>query len=201
MALIAVISPSPLIRAGLVQAVGAHPGLELAGTAASLEEWRGGSVRADVVIVDAPEGPLSFNGEPAVVLLSADGGSVDPGWLRHGPIALLARDAGIEEIGLAAAAVARGLTVLGPTAAQGVGSALPSVSPTGADVLTEPLTQRELEVLGLLAEGLSNKALANRLGLSEHTAKFHVGQILGKLGAASRAEAVALGLKRGLVGL
>jgi len=51
----------------------------------------------------------------------------------------------------------------------------------------------------MLAAGLGNKEIANRLSISEHTAKFHVGSIMGKLGAASRTEAVALGIRRGLV--
>jgi DNA-binding NarL/FixJ family response regulator len=67
------------------------------------------------------------------------------------------------------------------------------------NVLIEPLTPRELQVLRMLADGLGNKELAQQLGISEHTAKFHVAQILAKLGAGSRAEAVALGIRRGLV--
>jgi DNA-binding NarL/FixJ family response regulator len=65
--------------------------------------------------------------------------------------------------------------------------------------LAEPLTRREREVLQMLAAGLGNKEIASRLDISDHTAKFHVGSILGKLGAASRTEAVALGIRRGLV--
>ncbi len=63
----------------------------------------------------------------------------------------------------------------------------------------EPLTPRELEVLDLLARGLANRAVAARLQISTHTAKFHVGQILAKLGAVTRAQAVAIGLRDGLV--
>ena len=59
------------------------------------------------------------------------------------------------------------------------------------------LTLREGEVLGLVAEGLANKAIARRLGISEHTVKFHVAAILAKLGAGSRTEAVRLGAQRG----
>jgi DNA-binding CsgD family transcriptional regulator len=63
----------------------------------------------------------------------------------------------------------------------------------------EALTPREREALGLLADGLSNKAIAARLGISEHTAKFHVASVLAKLGAANRADAVRRGVRRGLV--
>lgn len=65
--------------------------------------------------------------------------------------------------------------------------------------LVEPLTPRELEVLYLLAEGLRNKEIALRLGVSERTATFHVGNVLGKLGADSRTEAVHFARRRGLV--
>lgn len=65
----------------------------------------------------------------------------------------------------------------------------------------EPLTPRELEVFELLGKGLSNRDIAGVLGISAHTAKFHVGQILAKVGAATRAEAVSEGLRCGLIGL
>ncbi|HKC74673.1 MAG TPA: response regulator transcription factor, partial [Chloroflexota bacterium] len=61
------------------------------------------------------------------------------------------------------------------------------------------LTPREIEVLGMLAEGLGNKTIARRLGISEHTVKFHVGSIFAKLDASSRTEAVTLGARRGLI--
>jgi DNA-binding CsgD family transcriptional regulator len=65
----------------------------------------------------------------------------------------------------------------------------------------EPLTDREVQVLGLLAEGLSNKGIAARLGISDQTVKFHVASISGKLGAHNRTEAVRLGVRRGLIAL
>jgi DNA-binding CsgD family transcriptional regulator len=66
-------------------------------------------------------------------------------------------------------------------------------------LLLEPLTDRESEILNLLAEGLSNPQIAGRLKLSRNTVKFHVSSIIGKLGAKSRTEAVALALRRGLI--
>jgi DNA-binding NarL/FixJ family response regulator len=80
-------------------------------------------------------------------------------------------------------------------------AALPAATPASQSVTewVEPLTRREREVLQMLAAGLANKEIANRLHISDHTAKFHVASILGKLGAASRAEAVTQGIRRGLV--
>ena len=69
------------------------------------------------------------------------------------------------------------------------------------DEFEEPLTQREVQVLELLAEGLPNKAIAGRLGISDQTVKFHVAAISGKLGAANRTDAVRRAVRRGLITL
>ena len=71
----------------------------------------------------------------------------------------------------------------------------------GGDDYEEPLTAREVEVLQLLAEGLPNKSIATRLGISDQTVKFHVASICGKLGAANRTQAVRLAVRRGLISL
>jgi two-component system, NarL family, response regulator YdfI len=111
---------------------------------------------------------------------------------------VLPRDAGAGEILAAVEAVAAGLVALHPEALD----ALRRRGPVrAASDTAQPLTARELEVLGMLAEGLGNKAIASRLAISSHTAKFHVAAIMGKLGARSRTEAVALGLRRGLVAI
>src|SRR5262245_11042563 len=67
--------------------------------------------------------------------------------------------------------------------------------------LVEPLTPREIQVLELLAEGLPNKAIGDRLGISDQTVKFHVASISGKLGAANRTDAVRRAARRGLITL
>jgi DNA-binding NarL/FixJ family response regulator len=67
--------------------------------------------------------------------------------------------------------------------------------------LDEPLTSREVQVLELLAEGLANKAIAARLGISDQTVKFHVASISGKLGAVNRTDAVRRAVRRGLITL
>jgi len=63
------------------------------------------------------------------------------------------------------------------------------------------LTPRELEILEMLAEGISNRTIAARLGISSQTVKFHVASIRAKLGAASRTEAVTFGVRQGLIAL
>jgi DNA-binding NarL/FixJ family response regulator len=69
------------------------------------------------------------------------------------------------------------------------------------DAILEPLTPREIQVLELLAEGLANKAIAERLAISDQTVKFHVASIYGKLGAANRTDAVRRAVRRGLITL
>jgi two-component system nitrate/nitrite response regulator NarL len=108
---------------------------------------------------------------------------------------LLPRDVSGERLSAAVVAAASGLMVLDPPlAARTLGARDPSSLP-----LVEDLTPRELEVLGLLAEGLPNKAIARRLDISEHTVKFHVNSVLGKLGAQSRTEAVVRATRLGLI--
>jgi DNA-binding NarL/FixJ family response regulator len=103
-----------------------------------------------------------------------------------------------DQLTAALQAAAAGLVVLHPADVSTAFQAAASASQPLAE-LPEPLTRREREVLQMLAAGLANKEIAARLNISDHTAKFHVAAILGKLGAATRAEAVAIGIRRGLV--
>lgn len=107
---------------------------------------------------------------------------------------------GASDTQLAAAvnALAHGLYVSLPEAAH---PRYPDVSAVPVEELAEPLTARELEVLELMAKGLANREIADALGISSHTAKFHVAQILDKTGSATRTEAVRQGLRLGLIGL
>jgi two-component system, NarL family, nitrate/nitrite response regulator NarL len=101
-------------------------------------------------------------------------------------------DAPARQVDAALRAVAAGLLVRAPA------------SPAGFAMLGDApvlLTPRELEVLSLVGDGYSNKAAARRLGISQHTVKFHLEAVFAKLGARTRAEAVARGLRRGLVEL
>ena len=123
--------------------------------------------------------------------------------LGTGVRAVLPNDISSEQLVAALEAVASGLLVLHPAQSltpvntNGFPSS-PARSP-GLEELAEALTPRESEVLQMLASGLGNKEIAARLAISEHTVKFHVASILGKLGAASRTEAVSLGIRRGLI--
>ena len=123
---------------------------------------------------------------------------------QAGARALLLRDAGTPRLAAALVALAQGLTILDPTLDQALLKVVTSPSSPLWHEDTPPapaedLTAREREVLRLLAEGLANKTIAHRLGISEHTVKFHVNAILGKLGVESRTEAVVRATRLGLI--
>lgn len=130
---------------------------------------------------------------PVVALLPDDSLAAEV-W-QAGAVGLLLRNSAAEKINAALQAVGQGLTVLAPELA----GALTSAPLPAAPQLLEALTPREVEVLQLLAEGLPNKAIARRLAISEHTVKFHVNSILGKIGAQSRTEAVVRATQLGLI--
>jgi len=114
------------------------------------------------------------------------------------PVGLLNADVSSEQINAAIVAVAAGLTVTEP---RELGS-MPTALRMDDDEFDQPeLTSREREVLELVAAGLPNKGIALRLNISDHTVKYHLASVLSKLGAASRAEAVALAARRGLIAL
>jgi two-component system, NarL family, nitrate/nitrite response regulator NarL len=107
--------------------------------------------------------------------------------------------AGATVIGAALRAAAAGLAVTPAASPPVAGVPARSAGHDAEDAPVEPLTAREREVLALVAEGLSNRAIASRLGISDHTVKFHLASIFGKLGVASRTLAVRRGLSRGLI--
>ncbi len=147
-----------------------------------------------LVAVRLPAGEIPAGGPP-VVLLSD--GPADEGLFGRQVRAWLPLEAPAAEVAAAIAAAASDLwTLTRDQARQWLRSA---ASQNDQEVYVEPLTPRELQVLRMLADGLGNKEIGGQLGISEHTAKFHVAQILAKLGAGSRTEAVRIGIRRGLV--
>jgi len=117
--------------------------------------------------------------------------------LRAGVRGILPVELSATQLATALEAVARDFIVLHPSESRLRGNAhLHELD--GADPV-EPLTAREREVLQMLAQGRGNKQIAARLDISEHTVKFHVASILGKLGASTRTEAASLALRRGLI--
>jgi DNA-binding NarL/FixJ family response regulator len=164
-------------------------------------------VEADVVLVALEAGepmpvpialpPDRVGREPAVVILADD--STD-GWaaraIRAGARGALPRTATGEQIAAAVAAAAAGLTVVPADSAP---VAAPRPAAHGVSAPAQPLTPREIEVIAMLAEGLGNKVIAGRLGISDHTVKSHVASIFAKLGVSTRAEAAVSAARLGLI--
>jgi NarL family two-component system response regulator YdfI len=205
-----IVAASQLARAGLENLLAARD-VEVVGSNATMETLAEmlADLAPDVVLVDLTAEPFESMLESIVasglasdvsVVILGDGvtPSASADALRAGIRAALPGDISPDQLVAALEAVASGLLVLHPSHVNG-GLSAGSSSPPALDELAESLTRRELEVLQMLAAGLSNKVIAARLHISDHTVKFHVASILGKLGAASRTEAVSLGIRRGLV--
>jgi NarL family two-component system response regulator YdfI len=197
-----IVSSSEVVRAGLAAIVESNRDLQVSGTASdagTVEENE-----TDVVLLDLEsnealtEYPLEL---PAVVLANGFEDSWVADALRSGVRAILPRRASGPEIIGAIFAAAAGLVVVHPNYVSHVISHadLPAAHPSHPVALAQPLSPREVEVLGLLAEGTGNKQIAWRLGISEHTVKYHISSLFNKLNASSRTEAVAIGVRLGLV--
>lgn len=160
-------------------------------------------VTPDVLVLDLGSDPAAALAQiayslalPRTVLLAMD---VQPErqLLQLGVRAVLPERLPAVRLRAAVKAVAAGLVVLDANAA---GIASPEADDQQREAPSiEELTVRETEVLQLLAEGLPNKEIARSLAISEHTVKFHVSAVFGKLGSTNRTEAVAIGIRRGLV--
>jgi DNA-binding NarL/FixJ family response regulator len=195
-----VAADSAVVRAGLEAVIAQAPTLVRVGSGGSanlreqirrlqpdvvLLEWRG----EDTESIE----PL-FHVGPMFVLLAEAGLSASPG---SGLRAVLPQDATPDEITSAIDAVASGLIVLHPDMIRSLPFGEYPRRPVAEHDVS--LTPREIEVLSMLAEGLANKNIAWKLGISEHTVKFHIASLFNKLNASSRAEAVAIGMRQGII--
>jgi two-component system, NarL family, nitrate/nitrite response regulator NarL len=194
----AVLADSVAVRTGLATLLGASGDIRVTHTLDGAHAPSLGGDEVDVVVHDVPTGvtaeeALTRTPPHVPVLALVDAPERARELVRAGAAGVLHRDASGERLAAASVAVASGLAVFDHDA---LGALL---APTGAEVST--LSAREREVLELVADGLSNKLIAERLGVSEHTAKFHVRSLLDKLGADTRADAVARAARRGLLSL
>jgi DNA-binding NarL/FixJ family response regulator len=205
-----IVAPSPFARGGLENLLAAR-GITVVGSGSNLDLLAAQILDAelDAVLVDG-------SGDHSDVLLDAISASdlasetavivlldhAPAGWvadaLRAGVRAILPAAVSADQLAPAIDAAIAGLFIIHPSELTAV---LPAASAVSSPMpeLAELLTPREREVLQMLASGLANKEIAAKLSISDHTVKFHVASILGKLGASTRTEAVALGIRRGLV--
>ncbi len=209
----AVAAPALALRTGLAALLNGS-GVQVVAEAASLEDLQPLPPGTGVVVLAGSAASLFdlqadlLEDAPAALLLLLSGDEAAPAFLAdlHGRAwGVLPLEASAEELLAAVNALAEGLIVAAPSLVRsdllrllGAGEpALQTLEQPGGEALTE----REAQVLGLLAQGLANKQIALRLGISEHTVKFHVSAVYTKLGANSRTEAVRLGVRQGLVSL
>lgn len=211
-----IVGGSPLARAGLENLLAAR-GTEVVGSAANHDTLGDqlSDTAVDVLLVDSSgeaSGSLLDSVVDSglasefstVVLVEAFSPAASAQALRAGVQALLPADISPDQLMAALQAASAGLLVLDPALLPGnlrVGATdgFATSAAHARDALVEPLTPRESEVLQMLAAGLGNKEIAARLKISDHTVKFHVASILGKLGVSSRTEAVSFAMRRGLV--
>lgn len=202
---IAVMATSAVRRAGLESIIRSHADFHLAGSfgsVASLVPFTR-KTELDVIVIDSDSirdlllEPLS---EAAIVLLTevSDARSVAR-LLRIGVRAILSRESNTDKVLSAIYAVCDGLVLLSTATAESLAAVYGDQPLELEDEMSEEITSRETDVLRMLAEGFVNKEIAARLGISEHTVKFHISSILDKLGASTRTEAVTLGIRRGLI--
>src|SRR6202034_1001012 len=200
-----VAATSAVRRVGLESIVRSHLDFQLAGSfgsVANLVSFSHGT-ELDVIVIDS-DSLLDLLHEPisdtAIVLLTAvsDARSISR-LLRNRVRAVLSRESDPDDVISAIYAAHDGLVLLSAPAAESLAAVYDDQALEVEDELSEEITSRETDVLRLLAEGLVNKDIATRLRISEHTVKFHISSILDKLGASTRTEAVARGIRRGLI--
>lgn len=196
-----IVGEDPLARGGLAVLLSGEPGLAVLGQTAPGAQTQAAvaSLQPEAVLWDLGASstaiPADMSTVTAPVVALVTDGDLAAEALAAGARGVLPREAGAARIAAALRAAAQGLLALDDSLAP----ALLRPQAPAPDSLVEPLTPREVEVLQLLSEGLSNKAIGDRLGISEHTAKFHVNAILGKLGAQGRTDAVVRAARLGLI--
>jgi len=206
-----IVAGDSLGRAGLAAVLATSPGLSFVGQiepTADLESvaavfqpdvvlWDMGWADADdlATLAAAIVSAASTAGAllPVVALLGDDEIAADV-W-QTGVRGVLSRSAPVATVSAALRAATEGLIVVEPRLL----AAVTGPRSAAADASIEPLTPREQEVLGWMAQGYANKTIAREMGITEHTVKFHVNAILAKLGAQSRTEAVVVASRAGLV--
>lgn len=203
-----IVSANPLARGGLAALLEGMPRMKMVGSGSTTEAASlAGQLLPDVVVLDAGDGELeelepiarlasAQPGLPIVALASDQGALVQA--IAFGASALLPVAVDPETLAAALVASARGLAAI---PRQELALLLPQeerIDPA-VNAPTESLTPRELEVLQLMARGMTNRQIARRLAISEHTVKFHAGAVLGKLNARSRTEAVARAISVGWI--
>jgi DNA-binding NarL/FixJ family response regulator len=200
-----IVADNPFARAGIAALLNRPPQIEIVGqigTDLPISD-QVALYRASILIWEVPFDASATIGRlseikdldiPTLVLLGDDSRMADV--YAGGARGILPQNTDADTIAAAIMALAHDLIVLSPELPALVANSTPPAARP-----SELLTERELEVIHLVAEGLPNKQIAHKLGISEHTVKFHLNALMGKLGAQSRTEAVVRATRLGLIAL
>lgn len=211
-----IVDDQALFREGLETLLSIHKDLQVVGQATNGQEGLelATRLRPDVVLMDIRMPVLNGIGSTrrlkqvlpgcrVIVLTTFDDREIVFEALRAGAVGYLLKDVGSEQLAESIRVTARGESILEPSVAAKVvaefSRTLPLAAVTDSEVLPDPLSERELEVLRLVTSGLSNREIAERLFISSGTAKTHIHHLCGKLGVRNRTEAAMRGRELGLV--
>jgi two-component system, NarL family, response regulator YdfI len=197
-------APTAVAKAGLENLIRSYPSLEVVSEYTDQDDAIA-DLNPDVILAQIESRDDRYTQElveeairgTAVIVLVSGPMAEWRGLFRRGLRGVLPSDASSEQIARAIEAVVAGLVVFHTSEAERLFEAVGVQE--SLDFLPEALTAREVEILRFLAEGLENKEIASALGISEHTVKFHVASILGKLGVGNRTEAVMSGIRHGII--
>jgi DNA-binding NarL/FixJ family response regulator len=202
---VAIVDDHPIVTDGVVANLGAADGIAIVATGTSADDAVAIATaeRPDVLIIDLElGGPSGLDAIPRVksvspatriVVFSAYAGEERvAAAFERGADSYVLKGTSSDDLVAVVRAVARGDTLIPPEIAAQLARAV-------RQPRRDRLTAREREILALLADGLSNRAAGERLGIAERTVKFHVGEILARLGASNRAQAVAIAKQRGIL--
>lgn len=201
---VVVVDDHPIVRDGVVANLADAEGITVVGTASDAATATDlvGREHPDVIVLDLelPErsgldviASYAADGDTGVVVFTAYGGEERiAAALERGARSYVLKGTPSDELVAAIRAAAAGKSRLSPEVAAALASAVRLPRKLR-------ITEREREILALVAEGMANKAIATRLDITERTVKFHVGELLGRLGATNRAQAVAIAQGRGLL--
>jgi DNA-binding NarL/FixJ family response regulator len=200
---VTIVSPNHSMRVGLREMLSRQREIDLISESTNTQDINGNETEVLVLASVSSAVIANLNTESFGILLLTD----DPEEARAlldvnaRTWGVVSAGAGADEIVAAVHAVGEGLWVGAPGLVKTLMRPQRRGDGPGDELLIESLTSREREVLQLMAEGLANKQIAMRLSISEHTVKFHLSSLYGKLGVASRTEAVKRGLGLGLITL
>ncbi|MDK1118394.1 MAG: response regulator transcription factor [Anaerolineae bacterium] len=200
---VTIVSPNPALRIGLRELLSDNTDINVTGESADLDELDLMSKKTEVLILASVSPfPELEEESPAILLLTDDFEDVQLMVGKSERVwGALSPQVGEDELVAAIKALGEGLWVGSPALVKGLMNISNQIELVNEGELPEPLTPREIEVLQFVTQGLANKQVALSLNISEHTVKFHLSSLFSKLNAASRTEAVRVGLSMGLISL